>query len=308
MKKLLVAVLIIVIAFVSIYIFIPAKITFSKVIFIKTKPTIANRFLMDETKWNNWFPFAEGVDKGYRYNNYNYSIKKQMMNTAEILMENKQASLKSIASIISMNKDSIAIEWKSEFPKSFNPIKKLMNYFNARGLQKNMNDILNQLKIFLENTEKVYGFNFHEIISKDSTLIATKCETTTYPTTNDIYTLVKNLKQYIYNNGAKESNYPMLHVKQLDNNTFETMVAIPINKRLEGNGIIFSKRFVPWKVLTARINGGNYTVNKGFKQMELYLTDFQKTAMAIPFASLETDRNLQPDTSKWITSIYTPVP
>jgi hypothetical protein len=30
--------------------------------------------------------------------------------------------------------------------------------------------------------------------------------------------------------------------------------------------------------------------------------------MAIPFQSLVTDRSKQPDTTKWITNIYTPVP
>ena len=308
MKRLLVAVLIIVIAFVCIYIFIPAKIAFSKVIFIKTKPVIANRFLMNEDKWKNWFPSEKVTNSGYIYNNYTYATKNQTINTAEIIIKNKELSLKSLATIIPMNKDSIAIEWKSELPESANPITKLISYFKARKLQKNMSDILNHLQTFLENKEKVYGFNFHEIMSKDSTLIATKCITHSYPTTNDIYTLISNLKKYIDSNGAKQNNYPMLHVKQLDDTTFETMVAIPINKELEGNEKIFNKRFVPWKVLTARIKGGNYIVNQGLQQMELYMADFQKTVMAVPFASLETDRSLQPDTSKWITSIYTPIP
>ena len=107
--------------------------------------------------------------------------------------------------------------------------------------------------------------------------------------------------------GRLENNFPMLHVRKSNDNTFETMVAIPINKYLEGKGKILNKRFVPWKVLTAEVKGGDYTVNEAFKQMLLYMSDNQIKGMAFPFASLVTERNMQPDTSKWITRIYTPI-
>jgi hypothetical protein len=38
------------------------------------------------------------------------------------------------------------------------------------------------------------------------------------------------------------------------------------------------------------------------------MSDYQQTAMAIPFESLVTDRSREPDTLKWITNIYVPVP
>ena len=100
----------------------------------------------------------------------------------------------------------------------------------------------------------------------------------------------------------------MLHVKTLNDSTFETMVAIPVNKKLEGNGTISFSRFVPWKVLTAEVIGGNKTVEEALKQMKVLISDYQISSMAIPFESLVTDRSQQPDTSKWVTNIYTPVP
>ncbi len=145
-------------------------------------------------------------------------------------------------------------------------------------------------------------------MSKDSTMVATKVVTASYPTTAEIYSLIDNLESYIKSNGAKENNFPMLNVRKLENSEFETMVAIPTNKELEGNGKIFFSRFVPWKVLTAEVSGGNSTVEEAFRQMKLYMSEYQKTAMAIPFQSLVTDRIQEPDTLKWVTNIYVPVP
>lgn len=313
MKKLLLCLIALCALFlISIYVFLPAKITFSKVAIIKTKLSIANRFLMDESKWEKWFPSDSITDlpsavNSYKYKNHFFSIRKKILNAGEILISNNQISLKSLIHMISINGDSIAIEWKSEMPESINPVNRFRNYLRAKSLQNNMSDILNHLKTFLEQNEKVYGVNIHEIISKDSTLIVTKCVTASYPSTMDIYQLISNLKKYIITYNAKENNFPMLHVRKVNDTTYESMVAIPINKFLEGNDTIFLKRFVPWKVLTAEVKGGNYTVNEALAQMKLYISDYHREAMAIPFESLVTDRSKEPDTLKWVTRIYTPV-
>ncbi|MEO9145013.1 MAG: hypothetical protein ABI237_05595 [Ginsengibacter sp.] len=315
MKKLFLSLLILcVITLAGIYWILPAPIVFSKVIIIKTKINIANRFLMDECKWGKWFPidsasnFQTANNKNdYRYKNYSYSLEKKMLHAGEISISNNPMLLKSLIHIISINEDSIAVEWKSEMPERVNPIRKIKNYLTAKNLQNNMSDILSHLKIFLEQKEKVYGINLHIIISKDSTLIATKCVTANYPSTIDIYKLIESLKTYIISHGAKENNYPMLNIRKLSDTTFETMVAIPINKFLQGNDIIVNKRFVPWKVLTAEVKGGSYTVNEALHQMATYISDYHLEAMAIPFQSLVTDRSKQLDTLQWVTRIYTPV-
>lgn len=296
----------------SIYLFIPPTIHFSKVAVIETKLNIANRFLLDESRWNKWFPSSSEKTQSdsslNRYNGYAYSIEKKMMNAAGISISNKEVSLHSLLKMISINRDSIAIEWKSEMPEVSNPIGRVRNYITARKLQNNMGNILDSLKEFLAKDVNVYGIHLYETMSKDSTLIATQFVTKLYPTTDEIYDAIAMLKKYLISEGAKENNYPMLHVKEINDTTFETMVAIPVNKYLTGNDQIFFKRFVPWKVLAAEVKGGDHTVNEALHQMAIYISDYRKTAMAIPFASLVTDRSRQSDTLQWVTRIYTPVP
>ncbi len=297
------------------YLFIPDKIIFSKVTIIKTKLNIADRFLINENNWIKWFPVdsinnlkPSTAKKIYPYKDYFYSVEKKMMNVAEVSIANNKISLKSLINMISINNDSIAIEWKSNMPPTMNPFKRISYYIKARKLQHNIADILSHLKAFLGKDENIYGIRLHVVISKDSTLVTTNCITKKYPLTTDIYTLIGSLRKYIISQGAKENNFPMLHVNEVNDTTFETMVAIPVNKYLEGNGKIVNKRFVPWKVLTAEVSGGNYTVDEALEQMKIYRNDHQIPAMAIPFASLVTDRSKQPDTLQWITRIYTPVP
>jgi hypothetical protein len=316
MKTLFPAVIVICVLFLlGIYLFIPARITFSKVLIIPTKITIANRFLIDESRWGKWFPhdsvntLSPPPGKNvFSYKNYFYSMEKKSIDVAQVSISNNQIFLQSLIRIISLNADSVAIEWKSEMPVASNPFKRISNYIKAKELRNNMGDILEHLQTFLGNSEKVYGIRLHEVMSKDSTLISTESLMRSYPSTSDIYNLIERLRKYIISQKAGETNFPMLHVHQINDTTYETLVAIPVNKYLEGNDKIFNKRFVPWKVLTAEVKGGNYTVNEAMDQMELYRNDYQIKAMAIPFESLVTDRSKQPDTLQWITRIYTPVP
>ena len=207
-----------------------------------------------------------------------------------------------------MNFDTVRAEWNYALKTKSNPIYRVNLYWQTKKINKNMVNILNSMKAFLENQVNIYGVKFYNTMSKDSALIATKETTKSYPTTDVIYKMIAQLRKYIVTQGAKENNFPMLHVKKLNDSEFETMVAIPVNKVLAGNGKLFYRRFVPWKVLAAEVRGGDYTVNEALKQMLIYRGDYNITAMAIPFASLVTDRSKEPDTLKWITRIYTPIP
>ena len=59
--------------------------------------------------------------------------------------------------------------------------------------------------------------------------------------------------------------------------------------------------------MTGEVTGGQKEIEEAQKQMELYITDYQRSIIAIPFQMLITDRTREPDSSKWITRIYFPV-
>jgi len=60
-------------------------------------------------------------------------------------------------------------------------------------------------------------------------------------------------------------------------------------------------------ILVAEIKGGIYSVNEAERQLVNYANDYKKISPAIPFQSLVTNRQLEPDTSKWVTRLYYPI-
>ena len=294
------------------YGFFPGNIEISKTEFVKCNVNGAFRIISDENAWKKWWlkennPEKNPTKKPFFYNGYSYLLNHKFYNSVEVLMKNKRSSFESRINLIKINLDSVRLEWRCTLPASLNPVTRISNFRQVKIIENNMAVILSHLSLFLENPVNIYGIDLHVVMSKDSTMVAIKDMFPKYPTTAEIYKLIGSLKKYIKNEGAKENNFPMLNIRNKDS-LYETMVAIPINKELPGNGTIFSSRFVPWKVLTAEVRGGTATVNEALNQMDIYIADYQKTAMAIPFQSLVTNRIAEPDTSKWITGIYTPVP
>jgi hypothetical protein len=300
---------------VLIYALIPSQLEVSKVDYAKCNISAAFRVVSDTSSWQKWWPTKEGLirktksgEDDFFYRGFSFVMNEKFYNSLQVNIRSDMSDYNSRMNFIKLNIDSIAVFWKCEIPTSINPVTRFLKYREAESLKKSMTNLLANLRKFLENQKNIYGIDLYVTMSKDSTMVLTTSISKKYPTTSDVYQLVENLKKYIAAKAAKETNFPMLHVKKLPDSTFETMVAIPVNKRLTGNGTISFSRFIPWKVLTAEVKGGNATVDEALIQMRTFINDYQKIAMAIPFESLVTDRSKEPDTSKWITRIYTPIP
>jgi hypothetical protein len=159
----------------------------------------------------------------------------------------------------------------------------------------------------MQKEENIYGLQIQNTTLEDTILVARKQTTKISPGTNEIYSMLASLKNYIKAQNAKPTGRPMLNITKMDENEFQTMVAIPIDKSLPSKGDIMQKKMVPGNFLTAEVTGGEYTVNRAMEQIRFYMNDHNMVAPAIPFQSLITDRTSEPDTSKWVTKLYAPV-
>ncbi len=314
MKKLLLSVFILIcLGLIGLYVFIPGSIKISKLIFLKSNLAVTNRFLMDENNWSKWLSRDSGnsvqvnpVNRNLSFKNYDYHIGNAIMNTVQVSISNNQKSTASLMRLIPIKEDTVAVEWKVEINSSLNPINRIKSYGEAKQLEKDMGDILKNLQHFLEKKGNAYGLNITQQQVVDTILISTKYISKTFPSTEEIYSLINNLHTYILKEGAEETNPPMLNITN-ESNTYRTMVAIPINKIIsERNNYVF-KRMVPGKILVAEVRGGDYTARQALKQLDLYINDNHLSSPAIPFESLITNRPLEQDTTKWITKIYYPI-
>ncbi len=117
MKNLLKIVLVLsALGLICIYLFIPSKIRFTKIAFIKTNQNIATRYLIDETNWKKWWPLrkqdsssaAKVNDKErYTYKKHSYSINNKMIDAAGISIKNSNAVLNSNINVIASKKNLI---------------------------------------------------------------------------------------------------------------------------------------------------------------------------------------------------------
>jgi hypothetical protein len=207
---------------------------------------------------------------------------------------------------IPLGVDYTIFEWKALVEGG--PWQKIRTYLDAKRIQGQMEDLLQSLKEYMERDENIYGFKVKYSKVKDTTLVTTTFTTTAYPATNEIYQHISMLKAYVASQGATQTNYPMLHVKQWNSNRFENMVAIPVSRALNESGEIVPKRMVMMgNILEAEVRGGPATAQEAMGQLGNYIEDHQLTSPAIPFMSLVTDRSKEKDTAKWITRIYYPV-
>lgn len=296
---------------ISVYIFFPKEVTSSKIEKINCSINSVNRFILVKDKWARWWPGTISNDissnkRSFNYKGINYSISAQRYNSIIIKTTSNGLSAEGTILFVPINLNSVQAEWVYSLKTNSNPLSRLHLYNETRKRNKNEEDILQKMKAFLEDPEKVYGLKIGQEIVKDTILVTTKFSASDFPSTSKIYNKIDNLKSYISNNNAQETNFPMLHVWQ-DSGLFHTTIAIPVDKAISGNNIYALKRMVPGKILVTQVKGGPFIARDAIRRLGIFMTDNQLSSPAIPFESLITNRMTEPDTSKWITKIYYPV-
>ncbi|MEI8073334.1 MAG: hypothetical protein WCH78_01195 [Bacteroidota bacterium] len=314
MKKIVAIVLVTILAAIaSIYIFIPSEIPVTKIAAVNATSAAGTRFLLNPEKWKEWWPSNDpGItsiskEVGFFYKGAHHTPAKELFNGYAINTIFKGTALKGEIIYAQLGSDSVAFFWKYQYTCSNNPIQRLQEYFMLKELKENTAEVLNSLKAFLENEEKVYGMKIKHSFVVDTILISTKAIFPSSPSIDQVYQMVYQLKKYVKQKNAKETGFPMVNVSILDKTHFQMMVALPVDRQLEETTLFSWKKMVAGKILIGEVKGGDARTKKAFAEMHNYVTDYQITSPAIPFISLVTDRKQEPDSSKWISRIYYPV-
>lgn len=291
----------------SVYFFIPAKQSFSYATIITNTKEGTSRILLDKDKWQSWWPGHKENDTVYSYKNYNYRIKKIMLNSLDITIFNTADSSKGSLQITESGTDSAELIWTSTFKFSANPLERLIQYKRSYGIKSNIRNFLDDLTTYFDKQENIYGMKVVKEKVTDSSLIAVKQTFRHYPSTKEIYDMIQSLNDYIHKKGGEETNYPMLNVHYEAPGNYETMVAIPTKIDLPSEGNFRLKKMVLGNILMAEVKGGIHSVIKGEEELTNYVNDYHKLSPAIPYQSLVTNRLLEGDTTKWVTRLYYPI-
>jgi len=314
MKKLLLLLLVVlIISSLGIYIFIPAKLTITSAVVVKTTDNGTERFMLDEAQWQKWWNYdSTTVNPGYNVSSFtkgkdNYTLSQKFYKSGEIQIVHAGQSLHSKFTLIPLTLDSTGIEWNAVMTAGSDPYSRLTKYFEAREIKKNMDSVLGNLKQFLSKSENVYGINIERDHLKDTLYVAAKSTLATRPSTPVVYELIKKIQAYINSHHQKQTGNPIYNVTEMATGNFQLMAAIPVEKELpEVNGFSM-KHMVRGSFMITEVTGGEYAVNKASRSLQQYFQDFRRTSMAMNFTMLITDRMYQPDSTKWITKLYQPV-
>ena len=310
MKKLIYRLVIIaVLSVASIYIFIPATITVSTVRYVKAYHNAVLKFQTDNKLINGWFQSVSNKTKdGYQYKGFTYHVEKTVSNITGFSVKSDKIDVKGNLLSFNIYLDSCAIQCVTEIEAGLNPINRISRYREAVQLKESMAGLMDQLKIFLDNSSGIYGINVKETQLKDSVLITKKILSPKYPSVEEIYKQVKLLSDYAASKNATIQNSPMLFVNKIDDIHYQSMIGIPINKVIEQTNDMRIKR-MPYKgnIFVTEIKGGPSVIQKSFEQLNTYLLDSKRVSPAIPFEMMITDRSKETDTTKWITRWYYPI-
>jgi hypothetical protein len=313
MKKILISLFVVILLIVAgIYIFIPRQLKVSSSVTFQSNREGVSRFLTTDSNWNKWWPGkASKNSKGeniFTYKDYDFQITKILYHAFELTLNKNNKSSGSLLKIVSFKTDSIGIELETQLNTGTSPIGKIRKYYEAKKIKQGFDDILEALQKHTDSVKDIYGFDIINEKVQTQFLVSAKKTLLHYPNTQDIYLIIATLRAYIKKHGGKEEYNPMLNIENTDSTGYQVQVALPVNKKLPELENISSKQMLKnGNILTAEVTGDLNKIDEAMKQFEKYISDYQRSIIAIPFQSLLTDRSKEPDSSKWVTKIYYPV-
>lgn len=306
-KGIIILALVLIALFIAGYFLIPGSNQFILSTTVNCTDEGALRTIQNKEKWQQWWPEEKADKELYSFKNDQYRINKIMLDGFDATIFHNSDSVKSYLQVLPDGIDSSEFQLSCTYVYSSNPFTRYVQYFRLKQMQRNMSEWLTALKPFFEKEENIYGMKIEMQKVKDSSLVSIKNSFTHYPTTEEIYSMVSFLKEYIVKKKGVENNSPMLNVFKAGAESYEAMVAIPTKWDIPMEGNFKLKKMVLGNILVGEIKGGVQTVMEAEKQLSFYVNDHQKMSPAISFQSLVTNRLQEPDTSKWITKLYYPV-
>jgi hypothetical protein len=308
MKKWLwVTVAVIVAAFASVYIFIPAQLNIVQTMPVNCTVNGAYRVLTTGAKWQHWWPGAHPNNNTFHYNNGAFSITQKLRNSLEIYIQQKEIITTSTLHLFPAAGDSTILNWSCSITTGSNPFKRIRHYRQAMALKNNMDSALSHFKTYAEKKENIYGITFRETVFRDSFLLSVKSFHKDYPAVAAVYSTINALRRYSASRLAKQTGNPLMNLTPLSPGGYQLMTALPVDKQVPESAQFFNQRIPLNRFWVTRVQGGNASVDQAIHQFQLYIQDYQRTVMALPFQQLITDRSVEPDTSRWVTDIYFPL-
>jgi uncharacterized protein YjdB len=189
----------------------------------------------------------------------------------------------------------------------WSPIERIQYALFARKIKHQLDLVLAAATAHYNYNKGVYGFDIVETKVKDSSYVAIDQTLTDTPSLVQIYQMVDQLAAFINTQKGKAIGDPMVNITRAEAKEVYIQVAIPLERDIPVNGAFSIKKMVLGNLLSVKVQGDQAKVNEAFEATKQYITDKQKYSPAIPFVIYNTNRLLEKDPSRWISTISYPI-
>jgi hypothetical protein len=298
MRKLILSIsTIIVLSLAGVYLLIPKLLLIKGNQMVYQPSASVTRGMMQTDKWTEWMPKDIKV-----------TIEGSLVATIQATLTLDDVQVPVLFSIMDGEGENAIISYETTMDNgNYNPITKIQYYIFAKKIQRNLDRVLSAARAYYNYSKGVYGFDIVETRVKDSSLIAVDQTLKDTPSLVQIYQLVSVLEQHISDQNGKAKGAPMVNITRVDENEVYFQVAIPLERDLPVKAGLTIKKMVLGNLLSVKVVGDQTKVNQAFEATKQYINDKQKSSPAIPFVIYNTNRLLEKDPSRWISTINYPI-
>ncbi len=298
MRKIILSVLaILLLSLTAVYLLIPSQILIkgSQLVYQPTPSVI--RGMMQTSKWSEWMPKDIALN-----------ATSSLVATIQTTLNQDGIEVPVVFSIIGGADKNALIGFETSMDNSqWSPIARIQYYLFAKKIQNKLDRALVAAVSYYNYSKGIYGFDIVETRVKDSSLIAIDQILPDTPSTVQIYKMVAQLEQHIVTKNGKATGSPMVNITKMDENQIYTQVAIPLERDINVSDGFTIKKMVLGNLLSVKVQGDQAKVDQAFEATKQYLNDKQKTSPAIPFVIYNTNRLLEKDSSRWVSTINYPI-
>lgn len=296
------------VAFLFVYLFIPSHITLSSSVKIPQTGNAATRGITQIQYWDKWMPHDSIDGHSFIWKEGKLTVNTAFIASAKAVFTKENFEAPITFSAIDAGHDSAMLVFESTIDNRYlSPITRVKNYFEARKLKPRLVNVLQKAGNYYGTTIGVYGFDIKETKVKDTTLVTTERNFPSTPTVQQVYDMIQLLENHIRKNKGIIHGDPMVNITTMGDNTVYTQVAFPLAADIPAGNNIVIKKMVLGNILEVKVVGNNNKVEQALQATEDYMHDRMKTSPAISFVTYNSNRLMEKDSSKWVSTIYYPI-
>lgn len=271
---------------------------------VNCPPDAANRLFLNGNQRAKWLPGMNVTDSSFEWEGKKYVIQKLLLNGFYAIDLNEKNIIEcSFTPALKNQTQFNVIATEGNTGNFFSRIVKAI----TKPVVKTAEGFLNNLNSFFGETKNIYGIEIIKGRVEHMNWVSAMQDFDHFPTTSEVYTVIDTLEKFLATKQAAILGQPILHIRTLDEKTYQMMTAVPVEKPIEPTDLFKNKTMTQGFLMKANVTGGWSRVVEAERELENYLRDNHKQSPAIPFQQLMTDRRKQTDSTQWVTQINYPV-